>query len=165
MFGCRFFYTRQRSVKTIPEYVWVGIKSTGILLAKIDTREFLREWTFEKIQRWGYSPNAFYFQLKSMADSIHGAMWEFSTPEGEEMMLILNTYMKYIIDDLDSNLQGISTQIHSKSSTTDLAAIKIQAFFRGYSFRKRLHEAQKILAVRTIERHWRKLRKKIRRRA
>jgi hypothetical protein len=109
MFGCRFFYARQRSVKTLPEYVWVGIKSTGILLAKVDTREFLREWTFEKIQRWGYSPNAFYFQLKSMADSIHGAMWEFQTSEGEEMMLMLNTYMKYIIDDLDSSMQVIST--------------------------------------------------------
>ncbi|CAG9313926.1 TLN1 [Blepharisma stoltei] len=152
VFGCRFFNARQRRSRDIPERIQLGVKSIGIIIISQETREFLRQWSFETIFRWGYTSDAFYFQLRSLNDGISGTIWELFTNEGETVSDLLNMYQKYILDDID---ELHCNQIYMSS---DLAIIKIQSCWRGYRLRKKLGSIKKLLAAQMIVKIWRDFR-------
>lgn len=147
IFGCRFFPARQRKSRALPEHLMIGVSSNGITLVKSDTREFLRQWKFGDLYRWGFTEVAFYMQLKSMKDSNAGSIWELFCNEGENICELLNLYQNCILQDIES-------LPHRVVFSEDLAVIKIQACWRGYRLRKRLWYLQKEMACKVIARAW-----------
>ena len=147
IFGCRFFPARQKKSRALPEHLLIGVNSNGITLVKSDTREFLRQWKFEDLFRWGFTNTAFYMQLKSMKDSNAGSIWELFSNEGQNICDLLNLYQNCILQDLETLPQR---SVYSE----DLAVIRIQALWRGYSLRKKLGKIQKIMACAVISKAW-----------
>lgn len=147
VFGCRFFAARQKKSKALPDHILIGVNSNGIVVVRSDTKEFLRQWKFEDLFRWGHTDTAFYMQLKSMKDSHAGSIWELFSNEGENICELLNLYQNCILDDLE-NLP------HKSVYSEDIAVIKIQAHWRGYLLRKSLKVIEKIMACNIIAKAW-----------
>ena len=147
IFGCRFFPARQKKSRALPEHLMIGVNSNGITLVKSDTREFLRQWKFSDLHRWGFTESAFYMQLKSMKDSNAGSIWELFSNEGENICDLLNLYQNCSLQDIDSLPPRI---IYSE----EIAVIKIQAHWRGYLLRKKLKQIEKFLACSIIAKAW-----------
>lgn len=147
IFGCRFFPARQRKLRALPEHLMIGVNSNGISLIRSDTKEFLRQWKFNDLFRWGSTDSAFYMQLRSMKDSNAGSIWELFTNEAEHVCDLLNLYQNCILQDIESLPQRVVI-------SEDLAVIKIQACWRGYLLRKRLEVVKKIMACKVIAQAW-----------
>eukprot|EP00359_Climacostomum_virens_P008777 CAMPEP_0204902874 /NCGR_PEP_ID=MMETSP1397-20131031/3932_1 /ASSEMBLY_ACC=CAM_ASM_000891 /TAXON_ID=49980 /ORGANISM="Climacostomum Climacostomum virens, Strain Stock W-24" /LENGTH=375 /DNA_ID=CAMNT_0052071445 /DNA_START=21 /DNA_END=1148 /DNA_ORIENTATION=- len=146
-FGSRFFYVRQRKVKNLPEHLYLGVRSTGLLLARYNNRELIRSWSFDTISRWGFSEGSFHVQLKSYNGS-YEMHWEFFTSEAEGVVALLDNYMNSLLSELDDD------KMIPVSSTTNTAATLIQAAVKGFLVRRRLYNLQRLMAVRLIEYHW-----------
>lgn len=151
-FGCRFFYVRQRKVKNMPEHLYLGVRSTGLLLARYNNREIIRSWAFDSISRWGYSEGSFHIQLKSYNGS-YEMQWEFFTSEAEGVVSLLDSYMYCLLNELDDSA------VPTSGVTTHTAATLIQAVARGFLVRRRLYRLQRLMAVRLIEHYWKKSKK------
>ena len=147
IFGCRFFTARQKKSRALPEHVLIGVNSNGITLVKTENKEFLRQWKFHDLFRWGFTDTAFYMQLKSMKDGNAGSIWELFSNEGENICELLNLYQNCILEDLETLPSRV---IYSE----DIAVIKIQALWRGYYFRKQLRAVEKIMACSIIAKAW-----------
>lgn len=147
IFGCRFFNARQKKSRALPEHLMIGVSSNGITLVKYENKEFLRQWKFSDLYRWGFTDSAFYMQLKSMKDSNAGSIWELFCNEGENICELLNLYQNCILEDLESMpCRSICSE--------DIAVIKVQALWRGYRLRKQLKTIEKFLACRVIAKAW-----------
>mmetsp|Transcript_34751 Transcript_34751/g.61155 ORF Transcript_34751/g.61155 Transcript_34751/m.61155 type:complete len:82 (-) Transcript_34751:812-1057(-) len=74
--------------------------------------------------------------------------WEFFTSEAEGVVALLDNYMNSLLSELDDD------KMIPVSSTTNTAAILIQAAVKGFLVRRRLYNLQRLMAVRLIEYHW-----------
>jgi hypothetical protein len=147
VFGCRFFPARQKKTRALPESLMIGVSSNGITLVRNDSKEFLRQWKFSDLHRWGFTEAAFYMQLRSMKESSAGSIWELFSSEGEQICDLLNLYQSCILHDIESLPQRV---VFSE----EIAVIKIQACWRGFFLRKKLENVMKKLACRVIAREW-----------
>lgn len=147
VFGCRFFLARQKKTRALPESLMIGVSSNGVTIVKTDTKEFLRQWKFNDLFRWGFTEHAFYLQLRSMKESMAGSIWELFSNEGEQVCELLNLYQNCILQDIESLPQRFMI-------SEEIAVIKIQACWRGFLLRKKLLIVEKILACKVIGMHW-----------
>ena len=147
VFGCRFFPSRQKKTRALPETLMIGVSSNGVTLVKPDSKEFLRQWKFSDLYRWGFTDSAFYLQLRSMKESSAGSIWELFSNEGEQICDLLNLYQSCILHDIESLPARVMM-------SEEIAVIKIQACWKGFKLRQRLETVQKVLACKVIAKCW-----------
>jgi len=174
--GSTFFRCSQKCTRNLPESVYLGIQSEGIdILDK--HKKLLRSFSIEDIFRWGFKPNTmFYFEISADNDLGTGSL-EFETVEGKSVSDLMTDYAMAFLKEREraearmakalppppvapnarSNAPPPPGQRGSKSkadtqSKEKLAAVKIQALFRGFIFRNAWIKEDAAILIQSIYR-------------
>lgn len=91
IFGVTMFRCSQRSVRSFPENLYLGIQHGGLGVFE-KNKKLIRFFPIEDIFRWGFKPNQmFYFEISADNDLGTGSL-EFDTAEGKTLSDLMTDY-------------------------------------------------------------------------
>jgi len=94
MFGATVFEVEQKSVRFVPESLWLSINESGLRLTVPESKELAASYTFDQLSHWESSSNG--IKIAVALDNGSTSIFLCKTPAGKRINVILNLFCELL---------------------------------------------------------------------